>query len=249
MKALLIFVAVALGIYRILVLRKSNVGTLKALGFTLDRKSVADLVTGICIGMLAIAAILVLEVTSGISNVTSVGPLAVLARDWATWIMVPAIEELVFRSALLGGLLIVFKRSPWIAIVLSAVVFGGAHALNAHATVLTVLGTSIHGVVYGAAFALTSRVWLPIGLHFGWNYAQGPLLGFPLSGGLVKQGSFVHLARSGSTILTGGSYGPEGGLVSFAGDAILVLLVAIYLMRRRGGGISNFTFADSYLSA
>lgn len=101
--------------------------------------------------------------------------------------------------------------------------------LAAGTWLIAVAGSTLGGVIYGIAFAATGRIWLPLGLHFGWNWAQGPLLGFPLSGGLVRQGSLLHLSRSGPSILTGRSYGPEGGTIGIVGRVVVFVLLLGYL--------------------
>jgi hypothetical protein len=66
--------------------------------------------------------------------------------------------------------------------------------------------------MYGLAFILTGRIWLGLGLHFAWNFVQGPILGFILSGHPVDHALF-HVDDLGPVWLTGGLYGPEGGIV------------------------------------
>jgi uncharacterized protein len=240
-KLLIILVAIVLGVLRVLVYRRAGHSSLRALGISLDRSMLSDLSVGMFAGLAGVVAILALEITTGMSRITSVSSLAVLLRDWPTWIMVPLIEELVFRSAFLGGLLVILPRAPWSAILISAIVFGAAHALNLNATALTVAGSAVGAVAYGTAFAATGKVWLPIGLHFAWNYALGPLFGFPLSGGLVKQGSWIHLERAGPALLTGGSYGPEGGVTGLLGRAVVLALLAAWLWRSGATGVCGAT--------
>lgn len=233
-KAAIILVALALGAYRIVICRRAGVSALRSLGITLDRWAWKDLSAGIAVSLAGVALIFILELTFRLASITSVSSPRVLLNDWSTWIMVPVIEELVFRAGLLGGLLVLLPRSSWLAIAISAAVFGAAHTLNEGATVITVVGSTIGAFAYGWSFTTTTRLWLPIGLHLAWNYAQGPLFGFPLSGGLVKQGRFIHLARIGPDFLTGGEYGPEGGLTGLVGRALVLLLLAWYLRHLKG---------------
>jgi membrane protease YdiL (CAAX protease family) len=235
-KALIVLVALLLGGYRIVILRRAGASALRSLGITLDRWAWKDLSAGIAVGLAGVALIFICELSVRLASIASVGSPRVLLNDWATWIMVPVSEELVFRAGLLGGLLVLLPRYSWLAIAISAVVFGAAHTLNEGATVITVVGSTIGAFAYGWVFATTTRLWLPIGLHFAWNYAQGPLFGFPLSGGLVKQGSVIQLARTGPDLLTGGEYGPEGGLTGLVGRALVLLLLVWYLRHMKGPG-------------
>jgi hypothetical protein len=148
--------------------------------------------------------------------------------------MVPFLEELIFRSALLGGLLIMMPNRAWAAILISAAVFGVLHLESSSATALTALGSTLGGVAYGIAFAATRNLWLPLGLHFAWNYVQGPVLGFALSGGKPLRGTFVQQSDVGPTWFTGGEYGPEGGAVGLVGRAVVLIgLLAVIPWRKR----------------
>ena len=86
------------------------------------------------------------------------------------------------------------------------------------------------------------RHWLPLGLHFSWNFSQGPLLGFPVSG--FDFGGLVTQESTGAALLTGGAYGPEAGLVGMAFRFVIMALVLYYLqLRCHGQGeIKSLTF-------
>ncbi len=68
------------------------------------------------------------------------------------------------------------------------------------------------GVLLGAAFLLSRNLWLPIGIHFGWNYLQGPILGLPVTGVDLWTSDLFFV--TGSDFLTGGTFGIEGGIVA-----------------------------------
>ena len=86
--------------------------------------------------------------------------------------------------------------------------------------------------MYGLAFVYTRKIWLPWALHFAWNYVQGPILGFPVSGfnveGILKLNILDH------SWLSGGLYGPEGGIVGIAFRLIVILLIVLWMKRSRG---------------
>jgi hypothetical protein len=189
---------------------------------------------GAGIGLFAIGMTFLVAYATRHAEVVAVGPPAPLVNDIVSFLAVPFVEELIFRSALLGGLLVIVRPNhQWVAVTCSAVVFGALHALNPHATLLAVLGSTLGGLSYGIAFATTERIWLSFGLHFGWNYAIGPLFGFPISGGIVKRGTFVHQYSVGATWFTGGEYGPEGGAVGMVGRVLVLALVLAWLAQHR----------------
>jgi len=81
-------------------------------------------------------------------------------------------------------------------------------------------------VIYGVAFWFTKSIWLPLGLHFGWNFVQGSIWGLPVSG--LSHPSILRALENGPAHLTGGSYGPEAGLIGIA--ARFVVLMTVWLM-------------------
>lgn len=145
-------------------------------------------------------------------------------------------EELLMRGMLLSGLLRLLRGRAALAIGISALAFGLIHLSNPAASALSVLGNTLGGVVYGLAFVLTGRLWLPIGLHFAWNFVQGPILGFPVSG--IAEGGLLQVQDLGPAWLTGGGYGPEGGAVGIAFRFVVIAAVlawtALSVHRQRG---------------
>ncbi len=132
-------------------------------------------------------------------------------------------EEMLFRGYLFQ--ILVRAIGPFATMLPMAVLFGLAHSTNLNFTFLAFMNTVLWGVVLGYAFILSGDLWLPIGLHFGWNWAL-PLLGVNLSGFTMGiTGYSVHWNLG--TLWSGGDYGPEGGLLT---TAIVVLLV-VYLRK------------------
>ena len=233
-KLLIIAGGVLLAAYRVRSLRKRGVPVPAALGVGLDRRPFINLTVGAIIGVLAMSAIFLFEWSGGMLSITRVGPMTALIRDLLTFVAVPLTEELLFRCAILGALLLLV-RPPLVAVTISAVVFGGLHATNANASILSVLNTTFGGLAYGAAFAATERIWLPLGLHFGWNYMQARVFGFSISGGPVRGPAPLVLQHdAGPALLTGGAYGPEGGIIGLgARSLVIALLVAWLIFERR----------------
>lgn len=229
-KLIFIIIAVILGIYRVLALRKENVPILNALGFSLDHQPLLNFLVGAVIGSLAISGIFFFELYFKMLTITGINSASALIKDLVTYIMVPLIEETLFRCAFLGGLLLILKNRL-VAIVISAVVFGGLHSFNTNATVLSVLSTMLGGFAYALAFISIERLYLPFGLHFGWNYTQARVFGFHISGGAVRgPAPFIQQQDLGPTLLTGGVYGPEGGLLGFCGHIITIIMIACWII-------------------
>jgi hypothetical protein len=83
------------------------------------------------------------------------------------------------------------------------------------------------GVLLGAAYVVTGRLWLPIGLHIGWNFTKGSVYGMQISGNTADTG-LLHGSLTGPRLLTGGAFGPEASIVA----VVLCLLVAAYRLAR-----------------
>jgi membrane protease YdiL (CAAX protease family) len=145
------------------------------------------------------------------------------------------VQEIVFRSLLLGGL----RRltgSAGLALVVSAALFGLVHlVLSADATTISVLSNTMGGLMYGVAFLRSGRIWLPVGVHLAWNLVQGTVLGFVVSGNGDYSDALMHVMTWGPTWLSGGAYGPEGSVFSLVGRAAVIGLLVIPAVAGRAG--------------
>lgn len=140
-------------------------------------------------------------------------------------------EELIFRGILFR--IVEERAGTWGALALTAVLFGLIHLFNPDASLWGAIAIAVEaGGMLGAAYAATRRLWLPIGLHFGWNFAEAGIFGTVVSGNGSSHG-LLDGAMSGPTLLGGGAFGPEASLYSvLAGVAATV--VFMLLARRRG---------------
>jgi len=124
------------------------------------------------------------------------------------------------------------SMGPFATILPAGVLFGLAHAGNENATAVGVFNTMIWGVLLGFAYFRTQALWMPIGLHFGWN-AMLPLFGVNLSGFTMGVTGYSLTWRVGAgeawarqfTWWSGGDYGPEGGVAATLVAAAVFLLV------------------------
>ena len=116
------------------------------------------------------------------------------------------------------------------ALLASAVVFGLAHAPNDAATWLSIASATLGGVMYALAVVRTGRVWLPLGLHLSWNVSQA-MFGVPVSGETSSSTMLVTQTHEGACWLTGGAYGPEGGMVGIAARLLVIGLILFGIRR------------------
>ena len=130
-------------------------------------------------------------------------------------------EELVFRGFPLQ--ILVEGMGEWPAVVTMSVIFGAVHLNNPNASLLGWVNTVLAGILLSWAYVRARSLWLPYGIHVGWNVGLGFILGFPLSG--LDLASLWTTGIAGSDTILGGGYGPEGGLLAtfiFASSALIV---------------------------
>ncbi len=137
-------------------------------------------------------------------------------------------EELVYRGYRLQNL-IEGIRLPF-AILVSSIDFGLAHFANPNRTWPAILGLIVAGFFLAYGWVRTGRLWLPIGLHIGWNFFEGPIFGFPVSG--ISTTYLIRQKVVGPELITGGLFGPEAGLVILPTMAIATVLIWAYTKGR-----------------
>lgn len=229
----------------------------KGLGLWPHPWAILDLSAGVVISLMAMLGIFLIEwLLGGVridGAVVDTPALLASAKDLA---LAAGFEEFVSRSLQLNGFQIVLglllgllfggRRTlgqrldrglglaAWPAVLVGAALFGYLHLANPGATWFSAAGNALGGLVYGIAFLGGRNLWLPLGLHFGWNFAQGPLLGFSVSGyalgGIVQQHPVEQVS-----LVTGGAYGPEAGVVGMAFRFVVIALVVGYLRSRSAG--------------
>lgn len=148
----------------------------------------------------------------------------------AIFIMVAWQEELFSRGYLLQNLKDGINLF-W-AVLISSLVFALLHVFNPGANWVSALGIFLAGLFLAFGYLMTKQLWLPIGLHLGWNLFEGVIFGFPVSG--LNTYALIRIHVSGSPLWTGGPFGPEAGLVIIPGLLLGTLLVYIYAKYLRG---------------
>jgi len=169
----------------------------------------------------------------GNARVESSGSISLLPTIGATFLVLAVAalsEELVFR----GYPFQVFLKSlgPWGAMLLISLIFGLLHAPNPGATLLSILNTILAGIFLCRAYLKTRSLWLPYGIHVGWNAGLALVLGYPVSG--IDTPSILKTSISGPDWILGGGYGPEGGVLG----TVIFLAATIVIGRLPIGRVS-----------
>jgi len=191
---------------------------------------------GIVTGLLLFSAVVAVIAALGGYSVVGTRGAGVLVPALAISIASGFSEEIIFRGWFFR--LVEQWLGTWIALILSAALFGALHLGNPNATLLAGAAIALEaGIMLAAIYLITRRLWAAIGVHAAWNFAQGGIYGIPVSGGAMDG---VLVPRiSGPDLLTGGAFGAEASLPAIivaTAFGIGMLLVAY----RRGGFIAPF---------
>ncbi|MGQ9614031.1 MAG: lysostaphin resistance A-like protein [Chloroflexus sp.] len=128
------------------------------------------------------------------------------------WLIQGAAEEILTRGWMLPTLAARYR--VWIGLLISSLFFTFMHALNPNLSILAMINLALYGL-FGALYALREEsLWGICAFHSIWNWAQGNLFGLEVSGQMVSGGMIFNLIETGPDWLTGGAFGPEGGLVT-----------------------------------
>jgi uncharacterized protein len=173
--------------------------------------------TGLMLGIAGGAALFVLVYAilfaSGAAALQGFGDFSGAGHALAIAIASAVGEEIVFRGVAFR--ILEECVGTTVALALSAVAFGLVHAGNHGATVVSTVAIAAEsGLLLGLAYAATGKLWLPIGLHLGWNFTEGGIFGAAVSGGQYT--GLIVAPLSGPRILTGGEFGPEASGVAAA---------------------------------
>ncbi len=231
---------------------------LQDLGFHLDREWWLDLGFGLALGALLMALIFAVELAAGWVVVVDVFqgdvgmPFPVVI--WApllAFVFVGIGEEIFSRGYHLGnlaeGLNLPFLGPRWaliLAWLLSSSFFGLLHLQNPNASWISTGYLVLAGLFLGLGRVLTGELAIPIGLHITWNFFQGNVFGFPVSGTHFTQASVLVIQQAGPVLWTGGDFGPEAGLVGIGAILLGSLLTLAWVRRRRGWVALDLSLAE-----
>ena len=226
-------IALAFGAFAAISWRRQGQPVFAGFGLKTDRGTGFDIATGLAITTAAMVGILLVLLALGSVRVGGSTFDPVMVLTFGLFLVIQGIvDETIMRGMLISGLALALGGRRIAAVLVAAILFGLTHAFFEGASALSVISNSLGGVMYGLAFVLSGRIWLGVGLHFAWNFVQGPVLGFILSGHPVT-GAFLHIDDLGPAWLTGGDYGPEGGIVGIGFRFVVIAAVLTWTARRR----------------
>ena len=211
-----------------------------AYGRIIERREVTELstpgmgrewATGALIGAGLITGCVLILLGLGLYRIDGLNPASFLIPALAMAISAGTFEELFFRGVLFKS--VEDMAGSWIALIVSSLVFGFVHLLNPAGTIVGAVYISIEaGLLLAAAYLLTRRLWLAMGVHMAWNYTLSAIYSGIVSGGVSDPG-LIRGVFEGPQLLTGGSFGLESSvfaLVLCTGAGIVMAVLA----HRRG---------------
>jgi hypothetical protein len=189
-------------------------------------RALPELLAGLVTGFALFASVMAILWAMGVYHPAGWGTRSGLGLGLALAVLSGVLEELLFRG-------LFFRLSErlvgtWGALLFTSALFGLAHLGNRGATLGSGIAIMLEaGLLLGAAYAMTGRLWLPIGLHIAWNFTEGPLFGMQVSGNSMTPG-VLSGSLSGRPIMTGGAFGPESSIVA----VLLCFALAMFFLYR-----------------
>jgi uncharacterized protein len=233
------------------------------LGLALNRTWWLDFGFGLVLGALLMTLIFLFEWLAGWVTITQTFRVAIPGISFWGGIMgavlffavVSITEELLARgyqlrnfaeglnSPLLGA-----RQALILAWLLSSLLFGLLHIFNPNATWYTTLTLVLYGIFLGFGYVLTGSLAIPVGLHLTWNFFQGNVYGFPVSGNTFDSVTVLATQQTGPPLWTGGVFGPEAGLLGILASLLGIGLVVLWV-RWQTGRVSLRTRLAEYQPA
>jgi membrane protease YdiL (CAAX protease family) len=218
-------------------------------GFHLSARWWRDLGFGLLLGAVLMTGVFLFELAAGWITVEGTMvtndpggsfPLAILAPV-ILFLCVGISEELSSRGYQLKNMAEGMQGTRFgaagailAATIFSSIIFGFFHAANPNITWISILNLMAAGVFLALGCILTGELAIPIGLHITWNFFQGNVFGFPVSGLEPVAAQFIAIRQGGSGWMTGGPFGPEGGLIGLGAMLLGSILILLWVRVTRG---------------
>jgi hypothetical protein len=210
----------------------------ESLGLKWDGRAWMDILSGIGITFVQMGFIFIVMLALGWLRFTGFAwefdPISVVLSNtlifFVVFLFVGWNEELLSRGYHLQT--IASGINLFWGVIASSAVFGILHIGNPNATWIGAAGIFFAGVFLAYGYVRTKQLWLPIGLHIGWNFFEGVGFGFPVSG--LDIYALTRVEVHGPVLWTGGAFGPEAGLIVLPALIVGAILIYYYTTNRNG---------------
>ncbi|MDN3677655.1 type II CAAX endopeptidase family protein [Flavobacterium paronense] len=184
-------------------------------------------ITGILIGSLLQSLTVLVIALNGGFEIVAINAISNMIIPFTVAFSVAIFEEILIRGIIFR--IAEEKLGSYIALLLSAIIFGALHLINPNSTLFSGVCVAIEaGFLMGAAYIYKRNLWFPIAIHFAWNFTQSGIFG-AITSGNEKTSSFLTTKISGNSLITGGEFGPEATI-----QAIIFCLLASMILIRLG---------------
>lgn len=203
------------------------------------KRGIRDLAYGLVLGIVSMTVIFIILLLT--RNITLTGSLSQPRLSTEAFlgifvfVFVGIKEEVLSRGYFINVLNEMGK--PWLSIIISSAIFSALHLLNPNLKLFGVINILLVGILFGIMYFRSGSIWMPIGYHITWNYFQGDVFGFPVSG-MAQRGVYT-IAAFKDNILTGGNFGPEAGILATIVIIIGILFVWNFVNRKSSSNSSG----------
>ncbi len=191
---------------------------------------VKNLTIGILTGFVLQSCTILIMYLNGNYTVININPVSFILIPFAIMFTVAIIEEILVRGIIFR--IVEEKFGSYISLTISSVLFGVLHLANPHGTLISGICITTAGFMLGAAFIYSRNLWMPIALHFAWNFTQSGIYGAVTSGN-EKTSSLLEARIQGPEFITGGAFGPEGSIQAIVFCALATILLLILCQKNR----------------
>jgi len=187
----------------------------------IDKKTIIGFLTMLFVSGFIMFFIFLINLKLGLLEIISRDNVFLLIKNIPIEFINAMGEEFLFRILVFLGLLFLIDNKI-IALALSSIMFCFMHTPE---SMISIVSYMFAGLMYGIAFLTLRTIWAPIGLHFGWNYFQGIVFGFPVSNQISD--GYLLLEIVDSAMWNGGNIGPEGSIVGIFGRIVIIITILI----------------------
>jgi membrane protease YdiL (CAAX protease family) len=193
-----------------------------------------ELLSGLVLGSALFSGVIGILIALGVCHITGSNGVSVMLASIPGYLLFGVLEEVIGRAIVLR--ILDEWLGSWPALLLSALLFGALHLFNHGATLIDGVAIAMEGgLLLGAAYLYTRRLWLCIGIHTAWNFTQGGIFSVSVSG--QDSHGLLNATLSGPDWLTGGAFGVEGSVVAMLVCAIAAAgLLSIAFYRKQATG-------------
>lgn len=192
-----------------------------------SKRLAKNLIIGILVGFTLQSLTILVIYLNGSYSVVAVNPVSFILIPFAIMFTVAIIEEILVRGIIFR--ILEEKLGSYISLTFSSVLFGVFHLANPNGTLISVICIITAGSLFGAAFIYSRSLWLPIAIHFAWNFTQSGIFG-AITSGNEKTNSLLESKIQGPEYITGGEFGPEGSIqaIIFCVIGTILFLILIH---------------------